>query len=146
MLAVVDTNVWISAVLTRNGVSAAVPKAIGDSGFVPVMCPGTRAELNRIAGSERLLRKYPHLPAEFLILVERLDSDAIEVADPPIIPICRDPRDDIFIALAVASKAEYLVTGDGDLKDDAGVVEYLAATRTKVVTVREFLGILEPQR
>lgn len=32
-------------------------------------------------------------------------------------PHCRDPKDDIVIATAVAARAEYLVTNDGDLHE-----------------------------
>lgn len=61
------------------------------------------------------------------------------MADPPIIPITRDPKDDIFVALAVSSAAEYLVTRDDDLKRDLAVVEYLATAGCEAVSVRAFL-------
>jgi predicted nucleic acid-binding protein len=34
-----------------------------------------------------------------------------------ILPQCRDPKDDYLLALAIASDAHYLVTGDADLLD-----------------------------
>jgi uncharacterized protein len=33
----------------------------------------------------------------------------------PNIPICRDPEDQIFMLIASAANADFLVTGDGDL-------------------------------
>jgi uncharacterized protein len=34
---------------------------------------------------------------------------------PPNLPICRDPLDQMFLTLALASQADVLVTGDQDL-------------------------------
>jgi predicted nucleic acid-binding protein len=36
-------------------------------------------------------------------------------AKPPKTPACRDQSDVPFLQLAIAGKADYLVTGDGDL-------------------------------
>ncbi len=59
--------------------------------------------------------------------------------DPDIRRISRDPGDDIFIALAVAARAEYLVTRDDDLKRDLAVVSHLAEAGCEVVSVRAFI-------
>jgi uncharacterized protein len=59
-------------------------------------------------------------------------STMVAVREP--IAVCRDPRDDKFIAAAVAGKAEYLVTGDDDLLA-------LRAFRNVVITTpAEFVG------
>jgi len=34
---------------------------------------------------------------------------------PPISPRCRDPKDDAILALAIAGKADVLISGDQDL-------------------------------
>ena len=54
-------------------------------------------------------------------------------ADPP--KICRDPEDDYLLALAIASKADALVTGDDDLHavPNPGV---------EIITPRELLDCL----
>ena len=64
---------------------------------------------------------------------------AHSLSDPPIVPITRDPKDDIFVALAISSDADFLVTRDDDLKRDLQVVEYLAAAGCEVISVRAFL-------
>ena len=40
-----------------------------------------------------------------------------EVVDPPPLqrPVCRDPDDDEVLALAIATKADFIVSGDKDL-------------------------------
>jgi uncharacterized protein len=57
----------------------------------------------------------------------------------PIQPICRDVKDDKFLATAFAAKADYLVTEDNDL---LVLKEY---DGTKILTAKEFLDILEYQ-
>lgn len=74
--------------------------------------------------------------ADFLRAVMRV---AHSIDDPPVVPITRDPKDDIFVALAIHSGAEYLVTRDDDLKRDPHVVEHLAAAGCEVISVRAFI-------
>lgn len=52
---------------------------------------------------------------------------------------CRDPKDDKLLALAMAGKADYLVTGDKDL---LCLNAHSALKSLKIITVKEFLGIL----
>jgi putative PIN family toxin of toxin-antitoxin system len=49
-------------------------------------------------------------------LLEEL-SQLAEVIDPPPLtaPVCRDPDDDAVLALAVAARADVIVSGDADL-------------------------------
>ena len=49
--------------------------------------------------------------ARYLALAERIEVDETALA----IPECRDPKDRPFLALALAGRADVLVTGDGDL-------------------------------
>lgn len=70
-------------------------------------------------------------------LVRLLRKAAVFVEPQPISESSRDPKDDVFLACAVAGGADYLVSGDEDLL----VVAEIAAT--KIVTPRQFLQILE---
>ena len=49
--------------------------------------------------------------ARYLALAERIEVDETALA----IPECRDPKDRPFLALALAGRADVLVTGDSDL-------------------------------
>ena len=74
-----------------------------------------------------------------------LTATGLELPDIPDRPaISRDPDDDIFIALAIDARAEYLVTRDGDLKGADEVRNYLAGFGVAVLSVRQFMSILEP--
>ncbi len=58
---------------------------------------------------------------------------------PDALPVrCRDPKDEKFIHLALAAKADYLVTGDEDLLAIRGLapVEIVTIDQLKTLAVR----------
>jgi predicted nucleic acid-binding protein len=57
-------------------------------------------------------------------------------------PHCRDPKDDVVVATAVAARPCYLVSADRDLYDDADLVAALSGLDVTVVRVGEFLDAL----
>jgi predicted nucleic acid-binding protein len=71
-----------------------------------------------------------------------LRASAFRVAPAAQFPRCRDPKDDVVIATAVAARPCYLVTADRDLYDDADLVAALRALEVTVVRAGEFLAAL----
>ncbi len=142
MLAVIDTNVWISAFLTPEGYSAEVVRRFRADAFQPVFCPSTVYELRASLSKPRIAARINMTFRSMNEAVALLYASSPELPDPPIFPISRDPNDDIFIALAIASDADFLVTRDDDLKGDPAVREYLEAAGVRLVTVREFVEAL----
>jgi predicted nucleic acid-binding protein len=57
---------------------------------------------------------------------------------PPATPDCRDPFDQPFLQLAVAGKADCLVSGDRDVLNLAGQL------KCPIVTAEQFLHSLKP--
>lgn len=58
-------------------------------------------------------------------------------------PHCRDPKDDVVIATAVAANADFIVTTDRDLYDDSGLVARLRDEWSiRVALPAEFLAAL----
>jgi len=88
------------------------------------------------------MRRYELSLTDLNELVRLLTTDGLFLPDPELIPVCRDPRDDVCVALAVAARADLLVTRDDDLKSDTVVRDYLASHSVVVVTVREFTELL----
>lgn len=50
------------------------------------------------------------------------------------VKICRDPKDNFLLSLAIDGKASYLITGDKDLLD----IKVLG--KTKIVTMTSYLS------
>ena len=114
-VAVIDTNVWISGLLTRTGHPAQLTRRVIRFGS-PVFSRDTFEELK-----ERLRRpqfdRYVTLEQRSTLL-GTIESIALWVDVPPSIAakaFCRDATDDKFIHTALAVEPAWLVTGDKDL-------------------------------
>jgi uncharacterized protein len=112
--AVIDVNVLLSALLSREGAPAGIMRAWLDGAFDMVVSLLLIAELERAAGYPKLARRIDADVSGDLISL-MLDS-ALMVDDPAGPPRIRssDPGDDYLIALAEAASA-VLVSGDKHL-------------------------------
>jgi putative PIN family toxin of toxin-antitoxin system len=134
---VIDANVFISA--AYGGVPLdAVSRAFstGEVFLFPSVIEeidGTIRRLSLKIGEEKtgyLLRLWKRLQSHCTILAPREKA-----------AICRDPKDDAYLHLCIAAKADFLVTGDKDLLAvDPGSVVVLP-DGLKIVTPRRFLEI-----
>ena len=134
--AVLDTNVVLSALLFTQGRLAAVRHAWQNGSCVALVSKTTTAELIRVLAYAKfkLSNEEQHeLLADYLpwCATVRIPNP------PPIIPHCRDAFDEPFLQLAVAGKAEYLVSGDQDL------LSLARRFRCPIVAAEQFLKILE---
>lgn len=116
---VLDTNLVLSALVFSGGRLALLRHAWQAVAFTPLVSRETAAELVRVLaypkfgltseGQEVLLADYLPYCATVKIPARK-----------PRVPACRDPFDEPFLVLAVAGKADALVTGDQDLLTLAG--------------------------
>lgn len=128
LIAVVDTNVWISGFLSKTGAPASVIRQLVSQGK-PVFSVATYAELQ-----DRLWR--PKFDRYLSIehrkqLLRDVDVVAHWVSVPPEIEqqtFSRDPDDNKFIHTALAANAPWLVTGDQDLLVLAEELKLLGVT------------------
>ena len=111
---VLDTNVLLSALLFHAASLSWLRAAWQEERIRPLANRQTAAELIRVLGYPKFrLSKddRKHLLADYLPWRE-----ASAVPDPPPdVPQCRDPSDRPCLELAVAGKADAVVTGDNDL-------------------------------
>lgn len=133
--AVIDVNVFISALISPAGVAARLVQHTANRDFELVMSPRLLRELATVTGRSRFRQYFSIQEAERLItdlwdLALRL-NDADDIPD-----ITRDPDDDYLVALARKSDADVLVTGDRDLLD-------LHEVDVQVIAPREFVERLD---
>ena len=111
---VLDTNVVLSALLFHTGALSWLRGAWRSDRLRPLASRDTAAELIRVVA-------YPKFG---LTATERRDllDDYLPYcktvtlpASPPAVPACRDPFDRPFLELALAGRADALITGDADL-------------------------------
>ncbi len=137
MRAVLDANVFISALLSRSGSPARVLLAWQTGGFELIVSPLLLAELERALAYPKLRHAIQaDEAAQFAGWLRRF---ATVSADPEGLPATRsaDPGDDYLLALAAAQGA-VLVSGDGHLLALAGELPILA--------VASFLSLLAEER
>lgn len=134
MRAVLDPNILISALISRDGAPARVLRAWVDGHFELVVSPSLLDELERALGYRKLQRYVA--PEDALAFVEwvRTTADLTRDADtePPV--RSADPGDDYLLALASREQA-HLVTGDKHLL-------VLAETGIPIHTASVFLALL----
>lgn len=110
---VLDTNVVLSALLFSHGSLAWLRQAWQGGQFVPLASRDTVAELLRALSYPKFklsADEQEDLLAEYLPWCE-----TVLVARSVRVPRCRDPRDQAFLRLARAARADFLVSGDEDL-------------------------------
>lgn len=112
--AVVDTNVLISAALSGGSAPAIVLRHLLAHGRL-VFCDETFAELETRLWRPKFDR-YLSLERRRLLLHDlRAVGEWFKLQPPPSTTFSRDPDDDKFVHLALASQADWLVSGDQDL-------------------------------
>lgn len=111
---VCDTNVVVSALLFADGRLAWLRQCWRDGVIIPLLSEGTVRELMTVLA-------YP----KFRLTADDIDallSDYLPygqsihpLPEQPRAPRCRDLSDQLFVDLALAGNADFLVTGDKDL-------------------------------
>jgi putative PIN family toxin of toxin-antitoxin system len=110
------------------------------SSFVWMVSPPMLTEFVEVTNRPRLRRLIRPLVRDAVL--EALQTRARIVTPVTEFPHCRDPKDDIVVATAVAARPCYQVTADRDLYDDADLVAALRGLDVSVVRVGEFLDVL----
>jgi len=109
---VVDTNTIISRLLLPDSVTAkAVQKALGHGDLL--FSSATLNELETVLSRPKFDR-YLSVDErkEFFHLLSRLVI-WVEIVRP--VKVCRDPKDDKFLEVALNGKADVIISGDNDL-------------------------------
>jgi putative PIN family toxin of toxin-antitoxin system len=135
---VLDTNAVLSALVFGAGPAGRLRLGWQQGFFVPLVSTATVQELIRVLaypkfGLSRL--EQDELLADYLP-----HTQAVRIpVPPPTVPKCRDPLDMPFMHLAVAGKAQVLVSGDHDLLALADVFE--KASGCLIVDLDSFLRV-----
>ncbi len=112
---VFDTNVFVAAVTSREGVSARLLLAARAGRFQLVVSPVLLDELSDVLDRPKF-RRYLSIEDAHRF-VDAIREVVVVVDDPPEgdDPITDDPDDDFLVLLAEAASAAVLVSGDPDL-------------------------------
>lgn len=111
---VFDTNALISAAILQNSVSNQA-LTLAAVQFEIVVSAETWSEFETRIERPKLFRYFGNLEAQREDVVKTIGRVVKHIVVQSVITDCRDPDDNKFLALALDSGAEYIVTGDRDL-------------------------------
>jgi hypothetical protein len=118
MLAVLDTNVIISALLSSAGAPARIMEKWEEGVFDAAVSEPLLEELERALGYDRIKPYLERSGVEVKDLIRKLRETAL-VVDPErtLHVIKEDPEDDRVLECALRAGAAYIVSGDHHLLD-----------------------------
>jgi len=136
---VLDTNVLVSALITKGTPPDLLYQAWDVGSFQLVTSSAQLAELERVLEYDKL-RPYVTRD-EAVALLETIRAAALVLDELPDIDLSPDPDDDVILATAVAGEANLLVTGD-----KSHLLELKAVRGIPIVTPRQALTRIQGKR
>jgi putative PIN family toxin of toxin-antitoxin system len=112
MRVVFDTNVLISALLFEQSTPAQAFFAALQQGEVLMSAPLAN-EINRILHRKKFDRYLPSDQRGTFLIALVQSTTLVETTET--VHVCRDPKDNMLLELALSGKADVIVTGDSDL-------------------------------
>ncbi len=113
-IVVIDTQLVLRATLNERSLPAKLLFELGRF-YTLAVSPGIRAEVEDVLNRAEIRAKFPGITDESVVRTLAVLDGGQEFAPESVPAVSRDPKDDIFIATAVLSNAQYLVTEDKDL-------------------------------
>jgi predicted nucleic acid-binding protein len=100
MRAVIDTGVFVSALIRSQGTTGDVLRSLRDGRFTAIYTTDILVEIIDVLGRAKFRTKY------------HIEPDDITTQK---VTACRDPKDDKFLEAALATQTDCIVSGDADL-------------------------------
>ena len=117
MRVVLDTNIFVSGLLSAAGPPARIIQAVLQRRLIPVMSPDTFAELEAVLRRPKLQRAFTRAGVNITSFLETIQAE-VQIVDPhPTHTPLRDAHDRPFLDLmATTPPPQYFVTGDKDFE------------------------------
>ncbi|MBS1623000.1 MAG: putative toxin-antitoxin system toxin component, PIN family [Bacteroidetes bacterium] len=127
---IVDTNLWISLLLTKD--YQKFDSMLDDQNITLIFSEELLNELIEVTRRPKFKKHFEQEDVDELIAIINRIADFIAVTT--IVNICRDPKDNFLLALALDGKADYLITGDQDL------LVLKTIKKTSILSMTEYLS------
>jgi putative PIN family toxin of toxin-antitoxin system len=127
---VFDTNIIVSALMFPKSLPRKVIDQVDLSGTI-LVSSATMLELNEVLTRKKFERYFSQEQRLNFIAKFFGKAEMIEILER--VEICRDPKDDKFLEIAINGRANYLITGDQDL------LVLNPFQETLIITVSQFL-------
>ena len=135
--AVLDTNLFVSGLLTTNGNPAKILNRWKAGSFDLVISLPILKEIERVFLYPKVRRRLSWTDARINEFLLGLAQFGIMVSGESRVNVIKeDPTDNKYLACAQEGQADYIVTGDQHLLKESGY------KGTKIITPKEFLDVL----
>jgi putative PIN family toxin of toxin-antitoxin system len=126
---IVDTNLWISFLINKD--FKKLDQRIIDRSVKVVFSLELLEEFLAVANRPKLKKIFNKSDVEELLDLFDVYGEIVDISSS--VQLCRDPKDNFLLALAIDSKAKFLITGDKDL------LELKTFKKTTILTITEYL-------
>lgn len=128
-LIILDTNLWISFLITKD--YSSLDKILFSKQCKLLFSPELIEEFIEVAKRTKFKKYFSE--DDLKNLLNTIDQYAQIIAVKSDINICRDPKDNFLLSLAIDGEADFLLTGDSDL------LELRTINQTQIITISEYL-------
>jgi len=143
IVALIDTNVWVSALINPHGFPARTREAWLTGQFKIIISKPLLEELEDVLHRPRIQQRFGVTDAQAEALLLLVTEKAVPVEVTGQLRLCRDPRDDLVLETAILGGATHIVSRDEDITRDPELRRQLEERGIKAVTVGHFLVELE---
>lgn len=138
IVAVLDTNLIVSAVLSPRGVPSRILDAARAREFTMATSAAIIGEVLATLSRDKIRRKYHIGPDDVVRIRDLLEHEAVStIISHDVSGVATHPEDAAILATAVSARADFLVTGDIQLQR-LGVYRDVGT-----LSPRDFLDVLE---
>jgi len=127
---IIDTNLWISFLITKD--FSRLDEIIFTKQCILIFSEELLNEFLEVSSRPKLRRFFKKNDIENLL--ETIDEFAEFIVVTTNTQVCRDPKDNFLLSLAVDGTADYLLTGDKDL------LTLSSFSQTKIIAISDFLN------
>lgn len=135
---VLDSNVWVSALISPRGQSATIVRAVLAGAPAGIISAHILGEIDR-ALSKKWFAEHFGIGEEDILSYLSLIRSRLEMVTPVAVNLAlRDADDSPILGTALAGKVSYLVTGDHDLLDDPDLLAWMLDQGVKIISPANF--------
>lgn len=141
IIAVIDTSVWVSALLNPAGYPAQLIQAGKAGDFTIVSSLPLLHELREVLLRPRIRKIRQLTDVDIAHFIEAVVEVVRLVPVTGALRLCRDPNDDVILETAIVGKATHVVSRDEDMTRDLDLIGTLRQQGIEVVTVQHFINL-----
>ncbi len=136
---VIDTNVIVSGILTRNGYSAKIIDAwMTGKYFVPVISNELISEIKEVLQRPKIKNRLSTHPKNIKLILGRLINQSEKITIKKTVDgLFSDSKDHFLLELAVTADAKIIVTGD------SGIIQHMKYGEIFFQTPEQFCKKME---